>query len=155
MRRLLLLAAGAALLIAPARLVAQQWTPAQQKVIDDLRTCWDLWMTGVRQGSPDPWINECTVEGQTYWVAQYGSPVDIDWVRRSWDEIAETDLGWLAIHPITVRVIDDVAVMHFYGYWRVDTPNGPELIEGKRTEVFKNVNGRWRMMAGHQTQVGG
>jgi len=56
-------------------LSAQQWTAEQQSVVDDLATCWDIWMEGVESGTPDRWVNECTNGDPTFWPGAYGAPM--------------------------------------------------------------------------------
>jgi hypothetical protein len=50
-------------------------------------------------------------------------------------------------------LFDDVAVLHFYGYWKTPGPEGEEVTEAKRTEIFRRIDGRWKLMAGHGTLV--
>ena len=141
-----------AALLTPSPAEAQQWSPEQQEVVDHLKTCWDTWMESVHAGSPDAWLNNCA-DNHSFWVSQDGSPGGEDYLRRDWDAIAATDEGWLDIRPLWIRVEGDFAVMHFWGYWRVRDQEQP--VEVKRTEVFKKVDGRWKLIAGHATRTSG
>ena len=60
---------------------------------------------------------------------------------------------WIDAYPIRVRVYDDIAIMQFFGRWRVENPDGPQELQQKRTEVFRKVNGRWLLIAGHDNPV--
>lgn len=131
---------------------AQQWTPEQQEVIASLEGCWNTWVDGYIEGSPDLWLDNCTEEGYMFWWTQ-GSPLGEDWVRRSWASITENDAEWLDVRPVWVRVYDDFAIMHFWGYWQVTEDGERVTVEAKRTEVFHKVNGRWLLAAGHATSV--
>lgn len=142
-----------ALLLAPTPSTAQQWSPAEQEVLDQLAECWDIWMEGVGSGTPDRWMAECAVPELTYWPAQDGAPLNTDFDRRNWELAMATDLGWVDIRPVSLTVMDDIAVLHFYGYWRTPGPEGEQVTEAKRTEVFRRIDGRWKMIAGHATPV--
>lgn len=50
-------------------------------------------------------------------------------------------------------MMDDVAVLHFYGYWRAPSGEGETVTEAKRTEIFRRIDGRWKLIAGHATPV--
>jgi hypothetical protein len=64
-----------------------------------------------------------------------------------------TDLGWVDIRPVLLTVVADVAVLHFYGYWKTPGAEGIQVTEAKRTEVFRRIDGRWKLLAGHATPV--
>ena len=149
MKRSLTLAA--ALMTAPLVLEAQQWTPEQIEVIESLKGCWDTWMVSMRADDPSVWIDQCTDGDYTFWWAAEGAPNNPETLRRNFEWIKGTDLGWSDIRPLTVKVFGDVAVMHFYGYWWAKTSDGKTLTEELRTEVFRKLNGRWVLAAGHST----
>lgn len=132
---------------------AQQWSAQEQEVLDSLAACWDLWMEGIESGSPEGWIVECTTPGVTFWPAADGAPLGLDFIRRTWGDISGRDLGWADIRPVRLTVEDDFAVLHFYGYWRAETPTGEIVTEAKRTEVFRKIDGRWKLISGHGTPV--
>ena len=150
--RLGLLAIGA-LLLAPAPALAQQWSEDEQEVLDQLAECWDIWMEGIGSGSPERWMAECATPELTYWPAQDGAPLKFEFDRRNWNLASATDLGWVDIRPVSLTVVDDIAVLHFYGYWRAPAADGERVTEAKRTEVFRRIDGRWKLMAGHATPV--
>jgi ketosteroid isomerase-like protein len=137
-----------------APLLAQEWSSEEQEVIDTLAHCWDVWMEGVEAGSPDGWISECSTPTATYWGAPDGAPNGNDFIRRNWEMIRTHDLGWVDIRPLSINVEDGVAVLHFYGYWRAPSADGGEIVtEARRTEVFRRIDGSWKLIAGHGTPV--
>ena len=140
-------------LVSPDLAGAQQWTVEQQEVIDQLGECWDIWMDGVRQGTPEAWVEQCTVGDATFWPGEFAAPISVDDIRRAWGTTAGVDINWIAIHPIVVRVDGDVAIMHFYGTWHEPSPEGVVETEAKRTEVFRRIDGRWKISVGHGTPV--
>ena len=120
----LILALG---LLSPATSPAQQWSPAEQEVRRQLEECWASWMDGVKSGSPERWFAECSVPQQTYWPAGDGAPLTRDFSRRNWDLAIAMDRGWVDIRPVLLTVMDDVAVLHFYGYWKVPGEQGETI----------------------------
>ena len=134
-------------------LLAQQWSSQEQGVLDDLAECWDVWMEGIRAGSPEQWISQCSTPESTYWGAQDGAPNDNAFLRRAWPLIRTQDRGWVDMRPVMMSVQGDVAVLHFYGYWRAPAGDGEVVTEAKRTEVFRLVDGRWKLLVGHATPV--
>ncbi len=153
MLRMVLLSVSLTLLASAAPVFAQEWSDDEQEVLDNLAECWDIWMEGVESGSPERWISECSTPTMTYWFAPDGAPGTNDVNRRTWETISRTDLGWVDIRPVSLTITDDIAVLHFYGYWRAATADGETITEMKRTEVFKQLDGRWKLMAGHSTPV--
>ncbi len=143
MIRLTLLAVGL-LLVLPAPAQAQEWTPEQQEVIDALTTCWNTWVEGIQDGSPDAWLDNCTEEGFSYWWRE--TPLGEQMARRNWTRIMESDENWLDLSPLVVKVYDDFAIVHFWGYW---APAEGDILGRKLTEIFRKVDGRWLLVAGH------
>ncbi|MDH3458162.1 MAG: nuclear transport factor 2 family protein [Gemmatimonadota bacterium] len=134
-------------------LFAQEWSDEEQGVLDNLAECWDIWMEGTKTGSPERWISECSTPKSTYWPSANGAPLTNEFTRRTWGAISGRDLGWVDIRPVSLTVVDDIAVLHFYGYWRAATADGETITEAKRTEVFRRINGRWKLISGHGTPV--
>ena len=113
---------------------AQQWSPEQQEVIDNLEECWDIWQDNVKSGSPEGWISECATPDLTYWVSSDSAPLNNDYNRRTWGVDSGTGGDWVDIRPISITVLDDIAVLHFYGYGREMTKEeGGKIREAKRT----------------------
>ena len=57
----------------------------------------------------------------------------------------------MSLDPITIQIFDDIAIVHFYGAWSVEGPDGRTVDERKRTEVFRKSSERWLLVAGHGT----
>ena len=129
---------------------AQQWTVEQREVIEQLKTCWDIWEDALQAGDPAPWLERCADPGFTYW-ADEAVPAGVEMTRRAWGTWMESDYQWLDLRPLVVTIHDDIAIMQFYGYWNEKRPDGRAIIEGKRMEVFRKVDGRWLLLAGHAT----
>ena len=142
-------------LLLPASTQAQQWSAEEQEVLDHLVECWDIWVEGTKSGSPERWTSECSTPEQTYWPSANGAPSynEHERIRRNWETFSRNYPGWVEIRPVSLTVIDDIAVLHFYGSWRVRTADGETINEAKRTEVFRRIDGRWKLIAGHGTPV--
>ena len=130
---------------------AQNWNDEQQDVIDSLKGCWDTWMDAVEQNDPEIWIGQCTDVDYSFWWSTQGAPNNPETLRRDFQRAREVDAGWLDVRPLAVKIVGDVAIMHFYGYWRANTSDGTVTTEELRTEVFQNVDGRWLLVAGHSS----
>ncbi len=135
--------------------VAQQWSAEQEEVLDHLVECWDIGMGGFKSGSHERWIAECSTPEQTYWLSNWGAPSynEHENIRRNFDSDRKQILGWVDIRPVSLTVVDDIAVLHFYGAWRIAIPDGEKVEQTRRTEVFRRIDGRWKLMAGHATPV--
>ena len=138
-------------LLSSVTATAQNWNDEQQDVIDSLKGCWDIWMDGLEQNDPELWISECTDGNFSYWNSDVGAPNTPQSLRRDFQSVRETDIKWLDLRPLTVKIVGDVAIMHFYGYWKANTSDGTTTTEGLRTEVFKKSDGKWLLVAGHIT----
>lgn len=143
-------AAVAFVFLLPMVAHAQEWTVEQREVIEQLKTCWDIWEDALQAGDPDPWLEMCADPAFTYW-ADEAVPAGIEMTRRAWGTWMESDYRWVDLRPLVVTIHDDIAIMQFYGYWNEKRPNGRAIVEGKRMEVFRKVNGRWLLLAGHAT----
>lgn len=132
---------------------AQQWSTEQQEVISALEGCWDIWMEGLRSNDPEEWISKCSTEDATYWWSVEGTPNGVDFLRRQWETFAKQDERWVDLRPVGIRVLGNVAIVHFYGYWQAPLDGRSVVTEAKRTEVFQKTDGQWRLIAGHSTPV--
>lgn len=137
------------LLLAASPISAQQWSAEETEVIDSIKQCWDTWMEAVRAHDADIWISECTDGDFSYWGSEEGVPEGPDALRRDWERIRASDADWIDLRPLRVKMIGDVAIVQFYGYWLALTAEGSTRTEWMRTEIFHKVNGRWLLVAGH------
>ena len=129
----------------------QQWSAEEQEVLDVLESCWDTWMDALAANDPEMFISACWHEDGMYWWTEDGTPNNTDFLRRQWETFARQDERWDDYRPVAVRVFDDVAVIHFYGYWQAPLDGKSVVTEAKRTEVLQPQTGRWMFIAGHST----
>lgn len=132
-----------------------KWSPQQQEVIDHIKECWNAWMDAAQKGDAEVWIARCPVaSGATMWWTDGGAPSDpVAWIRRNFDMIRDEKPKWTDLVPVSVAIFDDVAIVHFYGYWQITRGGSREVVEHKRTEVFKKVRGKWTFLGGQVTPV--
>ncbi len=147
----LILATG--LVIAPA--TAQEWNAEQQGLIDHVRNCWNVWVEALADETPARFLEACaTDERGHWWDTTHGAPEAlVSGIRRNWHIIRETDEDWADLRPIYVDIFGDVGIMHLYGYWRANTPDGTVTTEMKRTEVFQRRNGVWTLIGAQSAPV--
>ena len=133
---------------------AQQWSDEEQELLDFLESSWNVWMEAIKKDDPEIWIKAANApENLSYWVGVEGAPVGLRTLRRDWDAIREQDINWIDFRPVSVRIHDNVGIIHFYGYWKAKTDDGPVTTEHKRTEIFLKKGGKWSFIGGHNTPV--
>jgi ketosteroid isomerase-like protein len=149
-----ILALWAIALAIPSAASAQQWTPEEQELIDNIKMCWDAWMEAVQAVDVEIYYQKCPqAEDVSMWWTDFGAPEGRQMARRNFQQIATVDRAWLDIRPVAVRIWGDVGMVQFYGYWSANSPEGPVVTEFKRTEVFRRVDGQWVFLGGQGTPV--
>ena len=134
----------ALVLLLPGGVSGQQWTEEQQGLIDHIKMCWDAWVEALEHETPDQFYDACPIDERShFWWTAEGAPANEQAVRRNWSVIRERDDDWVDMRPVYIDVFGDVAIVHLYGYWRANTPEGPVITEHKRTEVFQRRNDGW------------
>ena len=131
---------------------AQNWDDEQLDVINSLKACWDTWEYALDQNDLDIWHEQCTDGDFSYWGSGKGAPNGPETGLRNFEQIKANGWRWVDVRPLTVKIVGDVAIMQFYGYWNRNSPDGIVGEEDKRTEIFQKVDGRWVLVAGHSTQ---
>jgi hypothetical protein len=146
-----------ALVITTALFSAQpaRWSAEQQEILDHITVCWNAWVEAAEKNDPEIWFKKCPVaENAAFWSTAEGAPdIDAKAMRRDWETIRKQTVGWIDLRPVSVNVYGDVAVVHFYSYWKVRTENGTETVEQKRLEVFKKMAGKWTLIGQQRTPV--
>jgi len=154
MRGLTSILSVALLGVPSSALVAQEWTPEQQSLIDHVTQCWDAWVEALADETPDKWIAACPNDERShYWATADGAPSSAKDVVRNWHIWREVDDDWVSLRPVYVDIFGDVGVIHMYGYWRAKVPDGTVITEEKRTEVFQRRNGQWVLIGAQSAPV--
>jgi len=154
MRGLTSILSVALLGVPSSALVAQEWTPEQQSLIDHVTQCWDAWVEALADETPDRFFEACPTDERAHWWwtadGVPGSPKDD---RRNWHVYRDTDEDWVSLRPVYVDIFGDVGIIHMYGYWRAKTAGGTVTTEAKRTEVFQRRSGGWVLIGAQSTPV--
>jgi hypothetical protein len=140
------------MLILPVINIAQNWTKEEQEVLDNVEMCWDAWMEAVEKNDMEIWFNKCpSADNLSMWWTGNGFLSNHRGNRRNFDRFVETDVKWVDLQPVAVRIHGAVAMVQFYGIWRAKTSEGQKNTEYKRTEVFQKRNGIWVFLGGQGT----
>ena len=111
-------------------------------------------MEAIEKNDPEIWIKKGNIDQNwSMWWTGQGAPLGINAILRDWKSIRDTDLGWVDVRPVAIRVFDDVAFIQFYGYWKAKTPDGPKTTEYMRTQFYRKVDGEWSFIGGQGTPV--
>jgi len=150
--RTLTLALAASLVAVPAG--AQEWSAEQQGLIDHVTMCWEIWVDALADETPNRFFDACPNDERAHWWwTAEGVPGSAAVVRRNWKFIRAVDDDWVSLRPVYVDMFGDVGVIHMYGYWRANTPDGKVVTEAKRTEVYQRRDGRWVFIGGQNSPV--
>jgi hypothetical protein len=147
-----LIAASSTLFAAPQG----RWSAEQQDLIDHLVACWNSSYEARAKDDPQIWFDKIAfADGAAWWFTQDGAPrVDlVGRTQRDWEAGRARSGNLVEIQPLVVNIYGDVGIIHFYAQARVKTPTGTEVVEQKRTEVFKKMDGKWRFIGGQVTNV--
>ena len=152
--RIQVLIAAFIMLLISCPLYSQTYSAEEQGLIDHITNCWDAWMEGVEKADPEIWYEKCPSKpNASMWWTKDGAPEQTERIRRRWDRAISSDPKWVDMRPVTIRIWDDVGMVQFYSFWRVNSKDGFITKETKRTEVFKKENGNWIFLGGQGTPV--
>jgi hypothetical protein len=141
-------------IIFPFTALAQTWSEQEQELLDHIAMCWDAWMEAVDQNNPEIYAEKSNdAKNSIMWWTDQGAPAGFDAARRNWESIRTTDVDWVDIRPVAIRIYDNVGIVYFYGYWIAKTEAGNVTTEYKRTEVYLKVDGKWSFIGGQGTPV--
>lgn len=149
MKRIIILV-GVWLVASPVS--AQNWSPGQQAVIDQIKRCNDGWVESIAKKAFELYATSCPeTKDARFWYpgsaapAPYGGPEGV-WSRSS---AANRAVSWQDLKPITVQIDGDVALIYYAVTWRVFPNSGePRPAPSHRLTVFRRVNGLWLMAGG-------
>jgi len=144
MKHLIFLTVGMCLLISSAQVQAQTWSPAEKEVLQAIDDCLraykeenlEAWMAcahddfvGFRYGSPNTWNNADLLK-------------NVNWENE--------DLIEWWIKPLAIRIVGDVAIIHYYGYSLDRDKDGKETRSRSRwTDIMVKQGGKWVWIADH------
>ena len=144
------------MLLFSSHLYGQTYSNEEQELIDHITNCWDAWEEGVGKDNPEIWYEKCPSKPDaSFWWTEDGAPEQTAKIRNrnQWHFVRQINHHWLDIRPVAIRIWDDIGMVQFYSYWRVNNRGKWVTTEYKRTEVFKNENGTWILLGGQGTPV--
>ena len=148
MRSTLMLAVGLLLLSSPVQ--AQQWSQAEQEIVDFTTGCWDMW----QEGNREEYFSACWHEDITFWWAGWLMPTDISWIRENSQFFFGPGGGSTPVldaQAHSVNVFGDAAVITYQLLGADVINDGDPVWWGTgRSEFLVRENGSWKVVAVHQ-----
>ena len=140
-------------LCTPARAWAQHWTPQEQEIIDLNQACWEAWAADSLERI-EATCNEHE-DARGWWTA-FGAP-DVGWYANyvhQWMDAIGSKEEWIyfEIKPLSVRIFNDTALIHFWATRTFRGLDGVVKTEGqKQLNIWQKINGRWTWIGGQAT----
>jgi hypothetical protein len=148
MRSTLLLAT--VLLFVPPPVQAQEWSPAEQEIVDFTANCWDMW----QQAEREQYFSQCWHEDITFWWSGWLMPVGMSWIRQNAQFFFGRGGGSTPILDFqahSVNVFGDAAVLTYQLLGADVVKDGAPIWWGTgRTDFLVRENGAWKVVAVHQ-----
>jgi hypothetical protein len=135
----------------PASPSAQNWTPAQQDLIDQVKRCNDAWSESIARKSYALYEKSCPETAEAvFWYggeapARYGGAAGV-WSQSS---AANRAVTWTDLRPVAVQIDGETALVYYTVIWTVQPSEGePRGNRSRRLTVFHRRDGRWLMAGG-------
>lgn len=148
---LALLAAGP---VAPSE---QNWSPAQQEIIELIRRCNDAWVASLVDKRFEVYESACpATEQAVFWYTGSETPVTYKGPKGLWARYSTENrrASWQDLQPVAVQVDGEVAYIYYSVTWTPEPNTGPAIPRhSRRLTVFQRRNGRWVMSGGSIASV--
>ena len=129
-------------------LTAQNWTAEEQEVLDKIKEDWEYFEKAVKAKDLNIWIDNVQPadDWQGWWTSE-GGLWTMENDKRMFDEWVKNIKNWYweAVYPLSIKVYDNVALAFFYATYTVEDNTGITRYEDKRFEVFRKIDGKWRL----------
>lgn len=124
----------------------QRWTPAQQEIIESIKSCW-------LAESREDWLRNCYHEDFAGWYKDSPELITIA-DKRSQDEAIWTDYNYELVHftPYRIHIEDDLAITVYSAQLRwTEIATGEVTVGAKERwmEALVRQEGRWLGIAEH------
>jgi hypothetical protein len=138
--------------LAPSNGEAQNWTSAQQAVLDRIDQCVQAAIdrnqageTGCYHRDFSGWRNDMPgLRDSAFILAEIG---------RSYSEPQSETLLDYSMQPLGVEIYGSVAIVHYYAYFWVRPAGGEVAMRRSRwTDIMLNEGGQWVWIADHGGQ---
>jgi hypothetical protein len=136
---------------APQTVQAQSWSSQEQEAIDHLRVCWSAWA----EEDYDAWAQVCSLDPSgSYWDTAELAPSSMDAQGHYLRAVvlqgyADADVVAWDVRPVSVTSWGDVVGVYFFGVLHLrDSEGTVTLIQDRRFEILRKVDGRWSVVGG-------
>jgi hypothetical protein len=102
-------------IIAPVAASAQNWSAEEQAVLKTIEIRWDAWLEAVEGDNPDVWTTKCPSANYSMWWTGQGAPVGPEGDIRTFPFFKDLNERWADIRPVAIRIVDNTALVQFYG----------------------------------------
>lgn len=140
--------------VLPMCVVAQDWTPEQLAVIEDMESCFDAWDAAHEAQDYALWSEPCLAENHAafYWAATDGGLwTDRDWERglsNKWFN-PDSKSWWQSLRPLRVYIHGDIALVYYNPIWMREDKAGKMSNPAQwNLDVLRYENGSWRFVGG-------
>jgi ketosteroid isomerase-like protein len=133
------------LLLLPSTLLAQTYTAEEQSVVDAVKRC----NQALADSDAATW-NSCFADDYVGW--QYNMPATRDAEAGRWaiQNPARRPLVAFSVQPLRVRVLGDIAIIHYYYYSANENADGSlDYGRARWTDVMLREGGTWVWIADH------
>ncbi len=146
-----------ALAAAPMLAEAQDWSPAQQEIIDVIARCNDGWSQSLAAKEFQIFATVCPESPATvFWYTGRDTPIKYSGETGLWRLAAASGAvySWSRLVPKTVDVNGDLALIYFDVTWVVEPPTGEKRTNpSRRLTVLRRTDGHWTLVGGAITAV--
>jgi ketosteroid isomerase-like protein len=134
------------LLISATSLQAQTWSAEEKEVVQAIKDC-DIAYKAQDLEALSPCYHDDYVRFRRGAPSTFNKADILDYTPLTW---ANEVLVKRYIKPLAIRIVSNVAVIHYYAYALVKDKEGNEINRRQRfTDVWVKEEGRWSKIADH------
>lgn len=135
-----------AIVVLPASVQAQQWTPQQQEVWQAVEDCWAAWFAKDKDTH-----KACFHDDYQFWPASQAAPFGKDRLDAFWTHVRDAQRALAYdVDPVRIAVHGDAALVHWSGLvWYGDSDGGVADAESYQEAMMMVLeDGRWQFFGG-------
>jgi len=140
------------LLFMPLIVYPQNWTPEEETILELVKAEKSSWQDAVNNKDLSIWLNavDLTDDWHCWWTTD-GGLWNLDDAKKNFEFTIKDIVRYqlLNVNPIRIKVYDNVAFIWYYFISAQEYKNGKtDYNETKRFDVYRKVDGKWRLSAG-------
>jgi ketosteroid isomerase-like protein len=136
-----------ALLISAAQVQAQTWSAAEKEVLQAMEDCGRAYMEEDLEAVAANCYHDDYVRFRRPAPTTFNKADVLDSTQMFW---ADNDVVRWTAKPLAIRIVGNVAVVHFYVYAMVQDKEGKRRFQRNRhTDVWVKEEGKWSKIADH------